>query len=308
MTADLVAAASKGDAATVVSLVHGVDAAAACEALAAAATAGHGAAMHAIAAAGPKVEAPGELMALAARSGSGEACAVAADFFGAPIDGSGGEPPLLAAAGAAGDALTFLLERGADPNTKGADGVTALHIAAGRKAVDDVKTLVLYGAVPAPCAKGQTPQDLAGGDAALGKELARGRPAPDKAEAMAARFKQQGNKVFAEGEFVKGAKFYTLAIAYDSKNHVLFSNRSACYYNQRKLLRALCDAMHCIRLKPDWAKGYFRKGATLVLLQEYEEAMRTFQCGLKLDPAQKDLIRAKDELAKEMRERGRKAK
>jgi len=40
----------------------------------------------------------------------------------------------------------------------------------------------------------------------------------------------------------------------------------------------------CIDLKPDWGKGYARKGLAQYYLQKYDDALETYKTGLKYDP------------------------
>ena len=49
------------------------------------------------------------------------------------------------------------------------------------------------------------------------------------------------------------------------------SNRSAALLQLSKTGKALADAEECIRLRPDWDKGYFRKAAALEALGRMEE-------------------------------------
>jgi stress-induced-phosphoprotein 1 len=75
---------------------------------------------------------------------------------------------------------------------------------------------------------------------------------------------------------------FTQAIELDPNNHVLYSNRSACYASIKDFDAALSDAIKTtgmgkkkkkkfkpfvltehLELKPDWGKGYSRKGAAL---------------------------------------------
>ena len=37
-------------------------------------------------------------------------------------------------------------------------------------------------------------------------------------------------------------------------------DRSACYSSMREYHKALDDAKECVKIKPDWARGYSRKG------------------------------------------------
>jgi stress-induced-phosphoprotein 1 len=43
-------------------------------------------------------------------------------------------------------------------------------------------------------------------------------------------------------------------------DHVYFSNRSGAYASLNQYEEALSDANKCVEIKPDWAKGYGRKG------------------------------------------------
>ncbi len=49
------------------------------------------------------------------------------------------------------------------------------------------------------------------------------------------------------------------------------SNRSAALLKLNKVTKALEDAEKCIELRPDWDKGYFRKGNVLEELKAFPE-------------------------------------
>lgn len=49
-------------------------------------------------------------------------------------------------------------------------------------------------------------------------------------------------------------------------------------------VRALSDADKIISMRPDWMKGYQRKGEALILLGKYEEAATNFAKALQLEP------------------------
>ncbi|KAJ3069119.1 Hsp90 cochaperone, partial [Quaeritorhiza haematococci] len=96
--------------------------------------------------------------------------------------------------------------------------------------------------------------------------------------------KSQGNKAFSSGDYETAIKFFSQAIDLDSSNHVLYSNRSAAYASLKDYEKALQDAEKTVQIKPDWAKGYSRKGAALYGLQKLKEASEAYKAGLKLDP------------------------
>lgn len=201
-----------------------------------------------------------------------------------------------------GEVVQFLLEQGADPNTViDGDLSTPLHIAVEHSDNDDVKALLAFGANPTAANKeGETPISLAekkGNKSAL-KELVKPVLSKEKRLEDAARFKAHGNKVFQDGENVKAAKFYTLAIQLEPTNHVYFSNRAACYFNQKYYSGALYDASRCIAINPKWAKGYFRKAATLFAMGDLDAARRALTEGLQLDPKNADLLNLKTEMDK----------
>ncbi|XP_072743230.1 stress-induced-phosphoprotein 1 [Anoplolepis gracilipes] len=108
--------------------------------------------------------------------------------------------------------------------------------------------------------------------------------------------KESGNAALQEGKFDEAVKHYTDAIALDSNNHVLYSNRSAAYAKSGKYQQALEDAEKTVGLKPDWGKGYSRKGSALAYLGRYDEAIKAYEKGLQLDPNNAQLKSGLDEV------------
>lgn len=101
--------------------------------------------------------------------------------------------------------------------------------------------------------------------------------------------KAKGNAALQAEKFTEAIQFYTEAIEKDPSNHILFSNRSAAYAKTNNYDQALKDAEKTISLKSDWPKGYSRKGAALELLDRFDEAIVTYNDGLKVDPANQQL-------------------
>lgn len=101
--------------------------------------------------------------------------------------------------------------------------------------------------------------------------------------------KQKGNDALSSGDYDNAIKYYTDAIALDDKNHVLYSNRSAAYAKAEKYDQALIDAEKTIQIKPDWGKGYSRKASALQFLGRKEEAIATYEAGLKVEPNNESL-------------------
>eukprot|EP00826_Nyctotherus_ovalis_P044733 TRINITY_DN4865_c0_g1_i12.p1 TRINITY_DN4865_c0_g1~~TRINITY_DN4865_c0_g1_i12.p1 ORF type:complete len:564 (+),score=207.99 TRINITY_DN4865_c0_g1_i12:207-1898(+) len=118
----------------------------------------------------------------------------------------------------------------------------------------------------------------------------------EKAKEISAKAKE----AFGSKDYATAIKHYTEAIACDPTDHIFFSNRSACYANLEQYEDALDDAIKCVELKPDFARGYGRKGLAEFYLGKYEEAQKTYEAGLKLDPdnqqLKQGLERAKERL------------
>ncbi|KAG0023612.1 Hsp90 cochaperone [Podila clonocystis] len=120
---------------------------------------------------------------------------------------------------------------------------------------------------------------------------------------MAEEFKAQGNKAFLAKDYPTAIDFFSKAIELDASNHVLYSNRSACYASQKNYQKALEDGEKTVELKADWAKGYGRKAAALFGLGRYPEANDVYEAGLKLEPTnvllQKGLSETQQAMEKE---------
>ncbi|XP_078592118.1 stress-induced-phosphoprotein 1-like isoform X2 [Branchiostoma floridae x Branchiostoma japonicum] len=104
-----------------------------------------------------------------------------------------------------------------------------------------------------------------------------------------AELKDQGNRALTSGDTKEAIRLYGEAIKIDPNNHVLYSNRSAALAKASNYELALVDANKTVELKPDWVKGYSRKGAALSFLGRYEEAKMAYEEGLKLDPENQQL-------------------
>ncbi|VAH95738.1 hypothetical protein VPH35_067648 [Triticum aestivum] len=100
-----------------------------------------------------------------------------------------------------------------------------------------------------------------------------------------AELKLLGAKAVERKDYAAALKFYSEAIKVDPEDATLYSNRSLCHLKSGEAHDALADAIACVNLQPDWAKGYYRKGAALMSLKECKEACDAFLAGGKLNPA-----------------------
>uniref|UniRef100_H2YCW9 Stress-induced-phosphoprotein 1 n=1 Tax=Ciona savignyi TaxID=51511 RepID=H2YCW9_CIOSA len=102
-------------------------------------------------------------------------------------------------------------------------------------------------------------------------------------QASAEEFKKKGNAALTAGNNEEAINFYTEGIKLDETNHLLYSNRSAAYAKVKKYEESLKDAEKVIKLRPDWGKGYSRKGAALIYLERYQDAKSCYEFGLTKD-------------------------
>lgn len=104
----------------------------------------------------------------------------------------------------------------------------------------------------------------------------------------AEEYKAQGNDSFRAKDFSKAIELFTKAIdVSDKPNHVLYSNRSACYTSMGEYEKALKDAQQCVEINPTWAKGHNRVAAALYGEGKLDDAQKAYEEALKLDPANK---------------------
>lgn len=88
--------------------------------------------------------------------------------------------------------------------------------------------------------------------------------------------KDLGNQFFKSGDYSQALTYYTKAIEEDPTNHILYSNRSVCYYHLNNYENALKDAQSCIKYKSDFPKGYQRQGAAYFKLTKTWDALCSY--------------------------------
>ena len=81
--------------------------------------------------------------------------------------------------------------------------------------------------------------------------------------------KAEGNAAYAAKKWQEGVDAYTKALEWDPLDHVFYSNRAACYAELDEFEKALKDAERCIKLNPQFAKGYYRQARALFNMGRY---------------------------------------
>jgi len=109
-------------------------------------------------------------------------------------------------------------------------------------------------------------------------------------EAQSNMKKHNGNKAFVAGKFQVAIDCFTEGIELTPDNHLLFSNRAACYLKIGEWEKALLDSNKCIELKEDFTKGHFRKGLSLIELGRFEEAYASIKEAYDLEPEDQDIV------------------
>nr|XP_025879713.1 tankyrase-1-like [Oryza sativa Japonica Group] len=116
-----------------------------------------------------------------------------------------------------------------------------------------------------------------------------------------AQLKLCGEKAVKRKDYRGASNFYSQAIEMDPTDATLYSNRSLCHLQMTEAEAALFDAEFCIQLRPEWIKGYYRKGAALMLLKKHEKACDAFMAGLKLEPGNAEMEKALREAIEAMK-------
>eukprot|EP00752_Nemacystus_decipiens_P005859 g5293.t1 len=113
----------------------------------------------------------------------------------------------------------------------------------------------------------------------------------DETKAIAEAKKKAGNDAFAKKDLDEALRLYSEAIELDPSSYIYRSNRSACYALQGKHEKAKEEAEACIRINPDFIKGYYRLATALTDMGEIDAALDTVKAGLTRDPKNGDLLR-----------------
>jgi tetratricopeptide (TPR) repeat protein len=125
------------------------------------------------------------------------------------------------------------------------------------------------------------------------------------------QLKAKGNEAFKAKKYPEAIEWYTKAIDVDPNCEAaaaLYSNRAASYAGMGNHEAAVKDGDQCIRVKPAWLKGHYRKGAALEALNRFDECLKAFEDALRTEPANEEVQEKVKTIRDRIRERNDKTK
>lgn len=108
----------------------------------------------------------------------------------------------------------------------------------------------------------------------------------------AEQYKAKGNDAFKNKNYTEAIANYSKAIELEptgTNAGALYSNRAASYSALGQHEKALLDGESCVSCRPDWLKGYYRKGIALEALNRIDEAVKAFQEAIKYEAGNQEI-------------------
>lgn len=128
---------------------------------------------------------------------------------------------------------------------------------------------------------------------------------------MQDQYKAKGNEAFKAKNHEDAINWYSKAIEVDPDIEAagaLYSNRAASYTALNQFEKAVSDGENCIRVRPNWLKGWFRKAVALESLGRLDEALKAFDGSLTTEPNNEEIQEKVNSLRLEINERNQKTK
>ena len=119
-------------------------------------------------------------------------------------------------------------------------------------------------------------------------------------------YKAKGNDAFKAKNYTEAINWYSKAIELDPNSEAagaIYSNRAASFQGLAKFKEAIADADACIRVRPDWLKGHFRKGVALESLNQADGALKAFEDALRTEPKNEEVQEKVSTLRAKIKER-----
>ncbi|CAM0949105.1 unnamed protein product [Alopecurus aequalis] len=204
---------------------------------------------------------------------------------GADVNAHGYSAPLMQAVEISlTNFIDLLLEAGADPNIPNQHGAIPIERAAvhGRR---DLVEVLFPRTKPIPSLPDWTVDGIM---RTVNSQHINPLQAYLATERIAC-WKSQGKEAFAKEDYLTAIYFYNLVIDINPFDAAMFANKSLCWLRARHWSQALEDARKCRMMRPRWSKAWYREGAALSFMKEYEAAAEAFRKALQLDPKSEEI-------------------
>ncbi|CAM9130071.1 unnamed protein product [Choristocarpus tenellus] len=114
------------------------------------------------------------------------------------------------------------------------------------------------------------------------------KPTDDAGKAsLVEEIKSRARGEFSSKNYPRAEMLYKRGLEVTPDDATLHSNLAAVHLGLNRNREALVDAEEAVRIDPGYAKGYFRKGQTLLALERPTEAVLAFEAGAAIDPESK---------------------
>jgi len=128
---------------------------------------------------------------------------------------------------------------------------------------------------------------------------------------MQDQYKAKGNEAFKAKNHTEAIEWYTKAIEVDPDVEAagaIYSNRAASYTALGQFDKAVTDGDNCIRVRPNWLKGHFRKAVALESMGKLDEALKAYDGSLAAEPNNEEIQEKLNSLRQEINNRNASAK
>ena len=119
-------------------------------------------------------------------------------------------------------------------------------------------------------------------------------------------YKLKGNEFFKNKKFQDAIEWYTKAIDEDPNVEAaaaIYSNRCASWQGLNNHLKAIEDAESCVRVRPNWLKGHFRKAVSQEAMGQVDAALKSFEAALATEPKNEEVQERVGTLRAQIKER-----
>eukprot|EP01119_Soliformovum_irregulare_P012900 TRINITY_DN3382_c0_g1_i1.p1 TRINITY_DN3382_c0_g1~~TRINITY_DN3382_c0_g1_i1.p1 ORF type:complete len:302 (+),score=86.42 TRINITY_DN3382_c0_g1_i1:22-906(+) len=105
-----------------------------------------------------------------------------------------------------------------------------------------------------------------------------------KAKVEAADANARGEECVAKGKYKEALDNFNVAVSKDETEAAYLSNRSEAYLALGNPTMALLDADTIISIRPNWFKGYAKRGEAMMRMDKYDDAAGAYATALNFDP------------------------